>query len=71
MKITNERKSDDWIFDIDLTPEEHELLVDYACNNMSIEEVDSALINWAVVDIIKKQLERGEPICDEQDDEYI
>lgn len=70
MRILNERPCDDVLFDVDLTTEERELLIDYACQNMPLEDVDEMLINWAIVNILKKQIERGESL-EECDDEYF
>ena len=56
MKLTNERKSNDVVYDIDLTDEEEEYFISYGKKHIT----DEALIEFAIVDILKTQVEKEE-----------
>jgi len=58
MKISDFRKCKDNIADLEMTNEEREKMLDYGRKNCSIGEVDDFLINWALVDLLKKGIKR-------------
>jgi len=58
MRISNFRKSKDSIADLEMSDVEREKILDYARKNCSIGEVDDFLINWALVDLLKKGIKR-------------
>jgi hypothetical protein len=51
------------LYDTEMDMQEMNNLLDYARKNMTVEQLDAELINWAVIDILKKQIERevGKP----------
>ena len=53
MKLTNERKCEDTMFDVDMTDEEVKFLTEYGKEHIS----DEALIQFAMVDILTNQME--------------
>ena len=58
MKLGKESKQEYYTYETDFTPEEAKVFVNYALKNI-VNDHD-ALINWAVVDILKKQIEGKE-----------
>ena len=56
MKIENERKCDDVIFDVDMSDEEFNAMLEYGKKNIT----DQELVNFAVRDIVIKQVKRME-----------
>lgn len=63
MKLTNERTEVMHLYDTEMDMQEMNNLLDYARKNMTVKQLDAELINWAVIDILKKQIERevGKP----------
>jgi len=58
LKILKETP-EEWVrMDVQMDDSLVDLLVDYAKKNMSKEEIRSELINWAFLDVLKKQITR-------------
>jgi len=59
MQFKKEVKEIMYKYEVDMTDEEFLMLRNYADDNIGGTEHDSLLINWAVVDILTKQLEKA------------
>ncbi len=57
MKILSETPVDYVNMEVDLTEKERSTFLEYARNSMDVEEIDELLIEWAIVDILKKSVE--------------
>ena len=55
MKLTNERESTDTVFDIDMSDSEVKILTEYGREHIT----DEALIQFAMVDMLTKQMDRN------------
>jgi hypothetical protein len=60
MKIENEHPSSDTTFEVTLENNEREILLEYAKNNIETEVLEDLMIEWSLISILKKQLEKGE-----------
>lgn len=60
MKFDNETKETYYKYEIDLSDEERNTLLNYGCDNILTEEMDNMLIEWAIIDILKKQIKLEE-----------
>jgi hypothetical protein len=58
MQLFNERKSEDTIFDIELSDEEYQLLVEHAEANMSEHELTEFKCQWAILSILKHAVDK-------------
>ena len=67
MKLENERVSDDVIFDAEFEDEEFSVLWKYGQDKCPVDEVNAFYVNWAMVDILKRQL--GNMVDVEEDDQ--
>jgi hypothetical protein len=60
MELSNEITETVHRFDVDMTEKEREVFVRHAEKNMSKDERESMLINWSLIDIIKKSIDAAE-----------
>lgn len=56
MKILSEKDETIVNMEVDFTEKEYNLMLNYAQDNMSTEELDRLMIEWSLIDIIKKDL---------------
>jgi len=56
MMLNNEKQETVYKFDVDLEDTERELLLEYAKDNISVERLEDFYIEWAIIDIIQKQV---------------
>jgi hypothetical protein len=56
MKLSKVNKEIFYNYDTDMTEEEWLMFRNYADDNISISELDDMMVNWALVDILKKQI---------------
>ena len=60
VKILREREERVAVLDVEIGRKIKGLLIDYAFEHMGNDEWDNVFTNWALVDILKKHVEREE-----------
>ncbi|HSH24689.1 MAG TPA: hypothetical protein VLA13_04040 [Massilibacterium sp.] len=58
MEILSEKEEKVYNYQLEMTDHERHLLFEYASDNIPTEELDQLLIEWAILDLLKNNINK-------------